>query len=308
MQTTTTLAPFVSPDIDRLLGLVLDSVSSSNSKRMYRRAILDFIAWFQQNSPGALNKAVVQQYRTYLESTGLSPATINLRLTAIRKLASEAADNGVMAPELASGIARVQGVRTAGRRSGQWLAAAQAEALMSQPDPATARGKRDRVILALLIGCGLRRNELARLWIDQIQQREGRWVIIDLTGKGNRLRTVAIPAWAKVMVDEWTAAAGILSGLLLRPVNKCDVVTGPSITSESIYKIVRGYGVDLKLKIAPHDLRRTFAKLAHRGHAPLEQIQLTLGHSSITTTERYLGVRQNLADAPCDHLGLNIEK
>jgi integrase len=51
--------------------------------------------------------------------------------------------------------------------------------------------------------------------------------------------------------------------------------------------------------------RRSFAKLAHKGRAPLEQIQLSLGHASIVTTERYLGVRQDLVDAPCDHLGIH---
>lgn len=56
--------------------------------------------------------------------------------------------------------------------------------------------------------------------------------------------------------------------------------------------------------IAPHDLRRTFAKLAHQGRAALEQIQISLGHASIQTTERYLGVEQDLLDAPCDHLGI----
>ena len=60
-------------------------------------------------------------------------------------------------------------------------------------------------------------------------------------------------------------------------------------------------------KLAPHDLRRTFAKLAHKGKSGLEQIQLSLGHASIMTTERYLGVRQDLTDAPCDHLGLTVE-
>jgi integrase len=307
MSTTAALLIAVSSDIDPLLTLVMDSVSSRNSKRMYRRAIIDFVAWFQQNAPGPLSKAVVQQYRTHLETIGRAPATINLRLTAIRKLAMEAADNGLMAPELAAGIARVAGARMAGRRTGHWLLPVQAEALIGLPHAESRKGKRDRVILGFLIGCGLRRDELAHLRIDQIQQRDGRWVILDLIGKGNRVRTVAIPNWVKVMVDDWSAAALIASGFLLRPINKCDRIVGESITAESIYKIVRGYGVDLKLTVAPHDLRRTFAKLAHKGHAPLEQIQLTLGHASITTTERYLGVRQNLADAPCDHLGLNLQ-
>lgn len=59
-------------------------------------------------------------------------------------------------------------------------------------------------------------------------------------------------------------------------------------------------------KLAPHDLRRTFAKLAHKGRAAMEQIQLSLGHASIVTTERYLGVRQDLQDAPCDRLGIRV--
>jgi site-specific recombinase XerD len=232
----------VSSDIDHLLILVMDSVSSPNSKRMYRRAILDFVAWFQQNAPGPLNKAVVQQYRSHLEAMGRAPATVNLRLTAIRKLAMEAADNGLMAPELAAGIARVPGTRMAGRRIGHWLLPGQAEALIGLPQVESRKGKRDRVILGFLIGCGLRRDELAHLCIDQIQQRDGRWVIVDLAGKGNRVRTVAIPAWAKVMVNDWIAAALIASGFLLRPIDKCDHIIGKSMTAESIYKIVRGVG------------------------------------------------------------------
>jgi site-specific recombinase XerD len=307
MSTPAALLPAVSSEIDHLLTLVMDSVSSPNSKRMYRRAIIDFVTWFQHSASGPLSKAVVQEYRAHLQRAGRAPATINLRLTAIRKLATEASDNGLMSPELAAGIVRVKGARMAGRRVGQWLTPDQTEALLRRPDATTMKGKRDRAILGVLIGCALRRDELAHLQLDRVQQRDGRWVIADLAGKGNRVRTVAIPAWAKMMLDEWTTAAGISSGFLLRPVNKCDRVVGESMTAESVYKIVRGYGVDLRLEVAPHDLRRTFAKLAHRGRAPLEQIQLTLGHSSVITTERYLGVRQNLADAPCDHLGLNVQ-
>jgi integrase len=75
-----------------------------------------------------------------------------------------------------------------------------------------------------------------------------------------------------------------------------------------MHEAVRHYGEQIGIhNLAPHDLRRTFAKLAHKGHAALEQIQLSLGHASVTTTERYLGVRQDLTDAPCDHLGLRVE-
>ena len=68
--------------------------------------------------------------------------------------------------------------------------------------------------------------------------------------------------------------------------------------------IVKTYADQLHVAIRPHDLRSSFAKLAHVGRAPLEQIQLSLGHASVVTTEIYLGVKQNLHDAPCDRLGI----
>ena len=155
-----------------------------------------------------------------------------------------------------------------------------------------------------MIGCGFRRKELVQLQFEQMQQLDGRWVIANLVGKGNRLRTVPMPSWAKVLLDAWSAAAGLTTGPMLRAINKSDRVLANGISPQSVFNIVRGYGVDLHVNVTPHDLRSTFANLAHLGHAPLEQIQFSLGHASILTTERYLGVRQDLADAPCDHLGL----
>jgi integrase len=115
-----------------------------------------------------------------------------------------------------------------------------------------------------------------------------------------------MPSWAKAVIDAWAEATGLTSGRVLRPVNKADRIAGDGVGPAAIFRVVQGYGVDLKMKITPHDLRRTFAKLAHKGQAALEQIQLSLGHASIQTTERYLGIRQNLCDAPCDHLGVSV--
>ena len=140
-----------------------------------------------------------------------------------------------------------------------------------------------------------------------IQQRDGRWAIVDLQGKGNRIRTVPMPGWAKVAIDHWAEAVGLASGRVLHAINKGGRMAHQSITPQSVFMTVQGYARHLGLPIAPHDLRRTFAKLAHQGRAALEQIQLSLGHASILTTERYLGVRQDLHDAPCDHLGLDID-
>jgi integrase len=293
--------------LEPIVAIVVDGVRSEASRRAYRSAVLDFLAWHAAGHHKGFDKALVQEFRAELEKRGLSASSINLRLSVIRKLAAEAADNGLLAPELAAGIARVRGARAAGVRTGHWLTRDQAEALICLPDVATNKGRRDRAVLALLIGCGLRRNELVSLRFEDIQQRDSRWVLADLLGKGKRLRTVPMPAWAKKAADAWAAAAGLSSGLVVRSVNKADRVTGACMSAQAVFNIVRGYGTDLRLDIAPHDLRRTFAKLAHKGRAALEQIQLSLGHASILTTERYLGVRQSLADAPCDHLGLNFD-
>jgi integrase len=158
-----------------------------------------------------------------------------------------------------------------------------------------------------MIGCGLRREETAVLCLEFIQQRDARWVIVDMRGKGGRVRSVPMPSWTKVAIDEWIVAAGLTSDRLFRPVNKGDNLAGESMTAQSIFETVKKYAAAIGVsEIAPHDLRRTFAKLAHRGRSAIEQIQLSLGHHSILTTERYLGVQQDLTDAPCDHLGLKL--
>jgi site-specific recombinase XerD len=301
--------PIISrPDVSwvRLKGLVLASVSSIHTRRAYEHALEAFHAWYHPDEHGPFTRAVVQQYRSELERQGRSPSTINVQLAALRKLASEAADTGLLAAEIASGIAKVRGVRQAGVRAGNWLTREQAEQLLHLPDIKMLKGRRDQALLALFIGCGLRRSELAALTIEHIGQRDGRWVIVDLVGKGQRIRSVPMPGWAKAAVDRWTGAADITAGPILRPINKSDRIVGDSMTPQSIFELVERYSARLGVAIAPHDLRRTFAKLAHRGQAPLEQIQLSLGHASIRTTERYLGVKQDFQDAPCDRLGVRL--
>jgi site-specific recombinase XerD len=286
-------------------SLVVDSVRSQHSKRAYAGAIADFLRWWCAAGEPALNKAVVQQYRAELERRHLAAATINVRLSAIRRLVAEAADNGLVARELAIGIASVKSSKLSGVRTGHWLTRDQAQTLLCLPDATTNKGKRDRVVLALLVGCGLRRQELSKLTFADIQQRDGRWVVADLIGKGGRIRTVPMPSWAKPSLDAWAQVLGDAMGPILRPVNKRDVIVGSHLSAQAVFRIVKQYSDLVGFDVAPHDLRRTYAKLAHRGRAPLEQIQLSLGHSSVSTTERYLGVRQDLSDAPCDHLGLN---
>ena len=287
--------------------LALDSVTSPHSKRAYETALDHFDSWYYAEPRAPLSKAVVNAYKAELQTGGFSSSAINVRLCALRKLVSEAADNGLIATELAASIAKVRGAPQHGVRIGNWLTRQQAERLFNAPDGCTIRGKRDRALLAVLIGCGLRRSEAAALTFNHLQQREGRCVIVDLAGKHGRIRSVPIPGFAEVAIEQWSVASGIYSGNVFRPINRGGKLTHASLTAKCIWHILRKYTARLGWPtLAPHDLRRTFAKLAYQGGAKLEQIQMSLGHASIQTTERYLGLKQDLADAPCDYLGLRL--
>lgn len=287
--------------------MVLDGLPSEHSRRAYERALTDFFHWHRGAGHPQLNKAVVQRYAAELREAGMAVSSVNQRLSAIRKLALEAADNGALDPQIANGIRGVKGARSEGRRTGNWLTREEAQSWLSAPDKRAMRGRRDRALLSVLIGCGLRRSEAAGLTFDHIQQRDGRWVLVDLIGKRDKIRSVPMPNWAKAAIDNWSEASGVADGIVFRAVNKGDRVVGDGITPQAIYNIIVGYAEELKKRgVAPHDLRRTFAKLAHKGGAAIDQIQLSLGHESIQTTEEYLGVEQDLTDAPCDHLGLRL--
>jgi len=288
-----------------ITALVLDGLSSRHTRRAYAQALDEFLIWFQDEPGRTFNKATVQRYRAELEAKGLAPSSINIRLSAIRRLALEAADNELLAPDLAAGIGRAKGAKQSGVRIGRWLTKEQAERLLALPDTRTLKGIRDRAVLALLLGAGLRRSELVGLNCEHIQQRDGRWLITDLVGKHGRIRTVPLPIWAYTALGEWRQQTGICGGSLFRSLTRHGQITARRLSSQAVFMIVRSYAQQLGVAVRPHDLRRTFAKLAHLGQSPLEQIQFSLGHASIVTTEVYLGVKQDLQDAPCDHLGLD---
>jgi len=291
----------------KAIQIVLDGLTSKHSKRAYERHLKAFLVWHRASGQRAMNKAVVQQYAAELRESGVSASTVNQKLSAIRKLALEAADNGALDSQIANGIKTVKGIRQEGTRSGNWLTKQQAQKLLDAPDTDTLKGLRDRAILAVLIGCGLRRAEAANLAFDHIQQRDARWVLVDLVGKRNKVRSVPMPNWAKAAIDPYASAVDLTEGIVFRPINRGGRITGERMTEQAFYNMVIQYAEALGFaKIAPHDLRRTFAKLAHKGGSALDQIQLSLGHGSIQTTERYLGVEQDLTDAPCDHLGLRL--
>ena len=291
----------------RLKALVLDSVSSPITRRVYNMALDEFIEFYRQEPRPGFTKATVSAWRVSLEARGLGSSSIIIRMSAVRKLAAEAADNGLLAPELAAGIARVKSAKSVGIRVGNWLSLRQAQALLSAPDIATLKGLRDRAILAVLLGCGLRRSEVAALTFAHVQQRDGRWCIVDLVGKHSRVRTVPMPTWVKVAIDAWTSAAGLADARVFRPVNRGDRVQGEAMSEKVVWQMLQQYATDAGVPgIAPHDCRRSCAKLCRAAGGELEQIQLLLGHASVQTTERYLGTKQDLVNAPNDAIKLKV--
>ena len=236
--------------------MVVDSVAARTSKLSYGHAIDQLFA-LAAGRP--LTRAVVMEFRAAME--GLAPSTANVRMSAVRKLVGEARRNGYLGAEEAARLTEIPNLRQSGTRLGNWLTREQARELLAVPDRDTLKGKRDYAILAVLVGCGLRRAELASLDVAILQLRESRWVLLDLRGKGGRVRTVAVPLWVKHGINAWMTAAGIEEG-------------------------------------------RLFRKLCRKAGGDLEQIKFLLGHSSIQTTERYLGSEQEIAVAVNDSLGL----
>jgi len=293
------------PDLEHAKSAVLNSLASPESRRSYEFGIQNFVHWYCSEPRLALNRIVVTRYRMQLEQLHLAPSTINQRLAAVRRLAYEASDSGLLSPELAAGIKRVKGVKQLGVRIGNWLTAEQGRSLVEAPALETPRGKRDRAILGVLLGCGLRRSELVHLKLQDLQQREDHWAIVDLVGKGGHVRTIPVPGWVKKRIDEWVQASGVGSGRLFRSINKSGIVWGDGLTEKVVWYVVKNFaktaGID---KVAPHDLRRTCARLCHVAGGELEQIQFLLGHVSVQTTERYLGCKQKIRDAVNDRIGI----
>jgi site-specific recombinase XerD len=291
----------------RLKALVLDSVSSPITRRVYNLGLDEFIAWYGLEQRPGFTKATVNAWRMALEARGLGPISINVRITAVRKLAVEAADNGLLAPELAAGITRVKGAKAKGVRVGNWLSVRQAQTPLNAPDISTKKGLRDRAMLAVLLGCGLRRSEVAALTLTHVQQRDNRWCIVDLVGKHGRVRTIPMPTWVKVAVDAWTEAAGVTDGQVLRRIARGDQVRPDRMSEKVVWQLLQPYAAAAGVPgIAPHDLRRSCAKMCRAAGGELEQIQLLRGHSSVQTTERYLVTKQDLVHAPNDGIKLRV--
>lgn len=313
-----------SPAVLAMVDMAIKGLDSPNTQRVYRADINDFLYWYSSSGLRGLNKAALSAFKEEMIQTGRGQTAINRALCAVRKFLREAADNNLITEQEAESAAKVKGISRPGASTGNWLTLQETQALIHAPNIEKVKGKRDRAMLALLVGCGLRRAELCGLNVEHIQQREGRWAIVDMRGKRNKLRTIPMSAWVKAALDAWTNAAGIESGAIFLQVTRGhikpmggktgtmhrQVVTRsptPQTTPESVRRAVQRYGAMVgHPELRPHDLRRTFAKLSRAAGAPLEQIQINLGHDSLDTTRRYLGAQIDYMNAPSDMIRIEL--
>jgi len=292
-------APWLLPEgaaATSLVNLVLASVPSPRTRQSYRKGIADLLA-FADGRP--ITRILLLEWRGALKAAGKSASTVNLRISAARALIREAQASGAIDTAQAFDLLRVGGLPRRGVRAGNWITEGQVHDLLAVPDRKTLRGKRNYCILAMLVGCALRKDELLTLNVEDIQRRAGRWVIADLVSKGGRVRTIGVQAWVKQAIEAWAAAAKIRTGRLIRP-----TTLAPSgVSAATIWSIVRVAAAKIGvLNFGPHDLRRTCAKHCRGRGADIEQIQAMLGHADIRTTARYLGTVQDLEHTPNDLL------
>jgi integrase len=231
----------------------------------------------------------------------------------------------IQAPEIAQILAiplrrEMRASLKSGSRRGNWLTKEEAGKLYQAPDRGTWEGRRDAAILALLLGCGLRRGEMSKATAQEnadeesrdgqmgivrwgnYQERDGRMCLVDIVGKGGRIRTIPVPAWARKDLDAWREEQGV-GGDYARDAEDRRFVLDKGIGKPEAYganwvwERIKGLCVKAGVReIAPHDLRRTIARLMYKNGADLKQIQVFLGHAEVRTTEQYVGAVQALQE------------
>lgn len=284
-----------------LVNLVLAGLPSPATRRSYASA-LEALTRFCEGRP--LTLVLLLEWRAELAKR-LAYGTVNRHLSAAKTLIRVAKRKGMIGVEEASELLELRGMPFKDTRAHNWLTRLQARDLLAVPDRKTLRGKRNYCILALLLGCGLRRAELSTLDVKILQQRMGRWVLLGIKGHGARVRTVAVPDWVMVAIEEWRQVAKIASGRLIRQTT----LKPEGLSSRGVCKIVADAGAKIGVPtLTPHDLRRTCAQLCRNpedgSKGDIEQIQFMLGHADVRTTQRYLGTGQGLDHAINDALGL----
>jgi site-specific recombinase XerD len=257
------------------------------SRAVYSGSIREYLAWAEDQHFSGPYASVVA-FKNHLSET-VSLVTANRKLSAVKKFFQTAANMGLLTEAAYRSVTQVKGFKIQGQKFGRRLTHKEAIKLLLTPDANTFRGRRDRALLGVLLGCGLRRSEVSNLTWGHLVVRDDVLVIENLVGKHNRTRSVPVPKWVVALLDAyWTEARDPKARVFVR-VNKYDNIMADKLDDHGIRYVVVEYTKKAGFaNIAPHDLRRTFARLARENGAELDEIQNILGHQSVTTTQRYV--------------------
>ena len=280
-----TLAIVPRENLGDLATLALAAVPSPITRMSYRGYLRKFLEWTQGRP---LNRDTVTAYVSTLRDNSKSASVVRQAIKAIRVLASEARIRHLITEIDYQAILAVKQSHQKGNRAGNWIQLADVQELIRLPRRKTLDGMRDAAMLGLLVGCGLRRAEVATITWDKYQTREGRKVLVDLVGKGGKIRTVPVPGWVAADLDRWW---------LHNPDDRivgCERVNIWYTVHKYMKQLAQMPGHEHCANVSPHDLRRTLAKMMDKSGVPLSQISATLGHSSLLTTQRYLGIELEL--------------
>ena len=193
-----------------------------------------------------------------------------------------------------------------GQKAHTWLSQAQVKEITGLCGD-EIEGKRDWIILGLLLGAGLRRSELAKLTFDALKQqptKSGKMRdILEVQGKGAKNRVIPIKPILADRLREWKEITG--SGRVARSLGRKKEL-GASMSGVAVFHLVNKYGKKIGFsKLAPHDLRRTFAQLGYDAGIPITQLSVLLGHSSIDVTQKYLNLDLDLETTASDFIPLS---
>ena len=279
------------PNIDQVVRLVADSLNSPKTAMVYEAEIRQFLGWWEENMGVYLSPmSALDAYKQKIVGE-VSRSTANKKLSAIRKLFLIMEREGMLSYEEVRKLEKVSNFPVKGQRIGHWLTYEEMLALRDAPNPETAKGIRDRAILAVMLGCGLRRFEVVSLNWGHIQKQGDTWVIFNLEGKHGRVRTVPVPPYTVERLNHYRELVNEVGTRaddpIFRNVTRYET-WGNRLSDQAIYLIVKEYGRQIgRDDITAHDLRRSAAKLL-KGKLGIEQTRDFLGHSSVTITERYL--------------------
>jgi integrase len=281
-----------------------------STKKQYRREIEKLL----QAGVDPMNYKALQEYADGLKSSRRQFLKSALRLMSIdyeRTIKAGATDRNV--GKIQAGLYRLEAMREAvqvkphkGVKAHTWLSQKQVAAITALCGN-DLEGSRDWIVLGLLLGAGLRREELAGLTFEALKQqptKSGRpRDVLEVTGKGAKDRVIPISEKLGYHLREWQKIVG--GGLIARSLGMKKEL-GESMSAVAIFQLVSKYGKRIGVPgLAPHDLRRTYAQLGYEAGVPITQISTLLGHSSVATTQRYLNLALDLESTASDFIPLS---